>query len=343
MDRIEHWMLTNSQSSVYDAEEKSLLKIMSNIASKINEVIDDYNSIHDDVLQRVTIDDLEKNRHLSKTGDFTGTLNGYPIVSDSTGLSTTVSGHTTEISNLKKIAVNIDSYGAKPNDPTFDNTPIINSAINDISTKYGGGTVVISGLYYFRPTISLKDNVTLMGQNGYLKVMDNSPEYWGAIWCKQHSNMQVLNLNVDQNLIGNPNVDVNIVTKSNPLAIFYVNQSNNVKIEGCKTIGFGVWGITADSTNTNLIVRDNYLQWVQGPSTRTLSGTIKYDNTQMFIDAIGSIVENNTIVCNDFNGMTAIEMHNRNGVANNNTIRGFRTGIILMTTLNAQPDTEKSV
>lgn len=47
-----------------------------------------------------TEDDITTNRKLSATGDFTGMLNGYPIVAAEPGLSSTVAGHTAQLADM---------------------------------------------------------------------------------------------------------------------------------------------------------------------------------------------------------------------------------------------------
>lgn len=230
--------------------------------------------------------------------------------------------------------VNIDSYGAIANDPNVDNTIMINNAINDVYTKYGGGTVVVSNLYYFKPYINLKPNVTLKGSGiACLKVMPGSGNYWSCIYVKNSDNVSVLNLNIDQNVNGNTNTNIDLLKTSNPLACIYINQSKNVRIENNILKSCGIWAIIADKGTEDVYVRKNYVDFVQGNSSNKLDVYAKFDNTRIFIDSKGSLVEDNTVVTNDKGAMTAIEIHNYNGVANRNIISGFRTGVILSSSL----------
>ena len=103
---------------------------------------------------------ITTNRKLSASGDFTGTLNGMPIVQDQTGLSTTVADHDNKISilsaNYNTYDSNIDSNGVytvvdyKRNDGTLymKSTLSNQSGINYLTDTWqfynGLGTIVTS-------------------------------------------------------------------------------------------------------------------------------------------------------------------------------------------------------
>ena len=46
----------------------------------------------------------------------------------------------------------VDDFGAVPNDPTFDNIPIIQEALNTLRLKGGGTLVFPVGTYYVKPS-----------------------------------------------------------------------------------------------------------------------------------------------------------------------------------------------
>jgi len=92
-----------------------------------------------------TITDLTTNRKLSATGDFTGTLGGFPIVYDQTGLASTVAGHTAQLADNAKQMVSVlmppvPMVGGKGDGVNYDSTAIKN--IIAYVASLGGGTVV---------------------------------------------------------------------------------------------------------------------------------------------------------------------------------------------------------
>lgn len=76
----------------------SIYELVSEVLSKQDEIIDRVNELD---LDKEDINDLTNTRKLSASGDFTGTLNGYPISQTDVGLSTTVDGIEISVSSLQ--------------------------------------------------------------------------------------------------------------------------------------------------------------------------------------------------------------------------------------------------
>ena len=77
-------------------------------------------------------------------------------------------------------SINILSVGAVPGDESFDNTPLIQEAVNDLFEKYGGGEVVVpEGEFHLHSPVYLKSNITIRGEGHGSKLTGNNA-FWSS-------------------------------------------------------------------------------------------------------------------------------------------------------------------
>lgn len=236
---------------------------------------------------------------------------------------------TSQLQNVIKNGVNIDQFGAKANEPNFDNRQAFVDAFAYLEAL-GGGVLYVTDLYYTTANIYIPSNTIVDGLNvGEIKIKADTGDYWAVLWVKDVSNVTIRNLRVNQNVSENTSTNIDISELQNPLANIYVNGAENVRIDNCELNICGVWGVIADAHNENISVTNCNVHFIEGHSNYELDEHMKFDNTAVFIDAKTSIVSGNVITTDNYRGESAIEIHRVDGIAEKNTIRGYRTGIIL--------------
>lgn len=237
-----------------------------------------------------------------------------------------------QLQHVVKNGVNIEQFGAVANDPQFDNRQAFVDAFEYIK-GLGGGVLYVTDLYYTTANIYIPSNTIVDGLNvGEIKIKADTGDYWAVLWVKNVSNVIIRNLRVNQNVSKNTATNINLI-EQNPLANIYVNGATNVLIDNCKLNICGVWGIIADAHNENIRVTNCNVHFIEGNSNSDTNAYMKFDNTAVFIDAKTSIVSGNIITTDNYRGESAIELHRVDGIAEKNTIRGYRTGIILVPAL----------
>jgi peptidoglycan/xylan/chitin deacetylase (PgdA/CDA1 family) len=114
LDKINSWYLTGNRVLTNDAEELTGLELVGKTAAKTNEVVEQVNELEGVIPVQVAglAAKITEDRKLSESGDFTGTLNGKPIVESEVGLSTAVSAHAL---NLDKITKDLVTKSVKTN------------------------------------------------------------------------------------------------------------------------------------------------------------------------------------------------------------------------------------
>jgi len=105
MDLINSWILHRVAMVQLDSEELSVLELVAKTADKTNETVVSFNTLdareagHDSSVQG-RIESEITSRGLDDNRDFTGTLNGFPIVQAEAGLATTVQGYLAELDSV---------------------------------------------------------------------------------------------------------------------------------------------------------------------------------------------------------------------------------------------------
>ncbi|MBQ5994882.1 MAG: hypothetical protein IJL63_03370 [Clostridia bacterium] len=90
-------------------------------------------------------------------------------------------------------AYSVTDFGAKPDDPTFDNAEAINRCIDECS-KNGGGIVAVSGGSFTSRTVYLKSNVTLFIEKDSSIIAHESGEGFSdmaLIFAKDAENIEI--------------------------------------------------------------------------------------------------------------------------------------------------------
>ena len=99
----------------------------------------------------------------------------------------------------------VDDFGAVPNDPTFDNIPKIQQALNALRLKGGGTLVFPVGTYYVKPSAtnyvncSWANNITLSGNNATIAIAPDTVEYKQLFLISGHG-LTIENLTFDSNI-----------------------------------------------------------------------------------------------------------------------------------------------
>lgn len=234
-----------------------------------------------------------------------------------------------QLTHIEKNGVNIDQFGAKSNNPNFDNRQAFVDAFAYLESL-GGGVLYVTDLYYTKANIYIPSNTIVDGLNsGEIKIKADTGNYWAVLWVKHVENVIIRNIKINQNVAENTSTNINIGELQNPLANIYVNDAENVLIDNCELNICGVWGVIADAHNENIRVTNCNVHFIEGNSNYSANEYMKFDNTALFLDAKTSIVSGNIITTDNYRGESAIEMHRVDGIAEKNTIRGYRTGIIL--------------
>lgn len=80
-------------------------------------------------------------------------------------VSSSLETNTNELNNNKKYRINAHDLGIVANDTSFDCSDILQSAINNLCSKGGGVIEFPSGVYNFKGTIILRENVEIVGSS----------------------------------------------------------------------------------------------------------------------------------------------------------------------------------
>ncbi|MBG9986355.1 hypothetical protein HZY91_05535 [Facklamia sp. DSM 111018] len=242
--------------------------------------------------------------------------------------------------------VNIKDYGAKFNDPTFDNMPIIQKIQDDLTEK-GGGTIYIpdNGDLYIKPHLKLQSNIHFLGDEtkSTIKLTPDTKNFWTIFLIEHVENISFKNLEINTNKEQRTDYDI----AKEPQMIFSLAESHHIDVENNDLIGNGVW-IYASHINeeidysTELSFNNNIVIWKAGDSSKknNLPKGVSIDNSILYFDALDYDVHNNTFITQDgTKNMTAIEAHGANVEVSNNTIDGFRTGLIVWSLVQNTPRT----
>lgn len=247
----------------------------------------------------------------------------------------------TELSQkAKKKGFNIEDYGAKPNDPTFDCLPKINNAILAAFNAGGGVVEIPANVYYVKPQndkrIELKPNVSIVGcgSQSVIKVMDNVGDYYTVFGQLNNNpserlvNVFVKGFTVDQNSDSNTSCNISM-SNPNPYhrqqVFSFFNFENchikEVNLYTCAMNAITFNGFQNDSKNCS--VKDCYIHFKLGKSSDPW-----YDNTCIYFEChsyigIGNIIESQTTS----QGRGGIELHNGIGIVTDNLIKKMENAI----------------
>lgn len=232
--------------------------------------------------------------------------------------------------------VNIMDFGAKFNDPTFDNMPIISQAQDHVVAN-GGGRIFIpdNGVLYVKPYLKLKAGVRIEGATSrpIIRICPDVTNFYMLFGIEYVDNTAITNVEIDSNFEQRKNYDIS----TSPQILIQLSQANYCEIENNTLRGNGVWifaCFTGGEADYSRFVKfnHNHVIWTAGLSTDKIGPSygVDVDNTTVYWDAIDYEMKNNYIETKDGKkNMTCIEIHGANAVMANNTIVGFRTGVIV--------------
>lgn len=245
-----------------------------------------------------------------------------------------------------QFTVNIADFGAVYDNPTFDNMPII-SAAQDYVAANGGGDIYFPdlGVLYVKPFLKLKKGIRLVGavSRSIIKIAPDVKNFYMLFGIEHVSNCAIVNLEIDSNFENRTGYDIS----TSPQILIQISEADYVDIERNTLKGNGVWifaaftGGTADYSRF-IKFNDNHVIWRGGLSSDKIGPAygVDVDNTTIYWDAIDYEMRNNFIETPDgVKNMTCIEMHGANAILENNTVLGFRTGLIVWSLI---MNTEKS-
>ncbi|QCS52389.1 glycosyl hydrolase family 28-related protein [Priestia flexa] len=234
---------------------------------------------------------------------------------------------------VRDIVVNIKDFGGREDLP--DNAFALQSAIDYLANQnfgtYKGGTVYVPpGTFNVKGkniTISLKSNVNIKGAGkelSKLKIADNTGD-WGYLLIANGyllENVSIKDLCLDCNRN-------NVVTKTerwqySNRVLLNVGEAKNFSLHDCKLISNGIWGFRGFVENGDLFNNDFEFY----PPTYT---NASFDLSTIWIGGKNNRVANNRLTgfwVSNFIPETAIETQGHYTHCINNTIKGYKVGII---------------
>lgn len=235
---------------------------------------------------------------------------------------------------LVDIAINIESFGAKPNDPTFDNVSAIQSAI-DHAYSLGGGTVLIpKGTFWLKSVngiysimIRPRPNVNLVGQGNQsiLKVVDglNTNGTFNVIRHGADDTYSTVDNVMFKDFVIDCNGGNNLVPQGQPnkdnVAIG-IWKGSNILIENVTVMDsagrqcFSFGSNLSPHTIENIVIRNN--RFINNITDLNVYQT---DHSTIYCQANKAIIQGN-LFQNKTNYFTAIENHSSNSIVDGNII-----------------------
>lgn len=237
---------------------------------------------------------------------------------------------------FRQFTVNIADFGAKYDDPTFDNMPII-SAAQDYVAAHGNGDIYFPdlGVLYVKPYLKLKKGIRLVGavSRPIIRVAPDVKNFYMLFGIEYVTHCGVFNLEIDSNFENRTGYDIS----TSPQILIQISDAQYVDIERNTLKGHGVWifaAFTGGNADYSRFIKfnDNHVIWRGGLSSDKIGPAygVDVDNTTIYWDAVDYEMRNNFIETPDGKkNMTCIEMHGANAILENNVIQGFRTGLIV--------------
>ena len=250
---------------------------------------------------------------------------------------------------FRQFTVNIADFGAKYDDPTFDNMPII-SAAQDYVAAHGNGDIYFPdlGVLYVKPYLKLKKGIRLVGavSRPIIRVAPDVKNFYMLFGIEYVSHCGVFNLEIDSNFDNRKGYDIS----ESPQILIQISDAQYVDIERNTLKGHGVWifaAFTGGSADYSRFIKfnDNHVIWRGGLSSDKIGPAygVDVDNTTIYWDAVDYEMRNNFIETPDGKkNMTCIEMHGANAILENNVVQGFRTGLIVWSLI-AHTDNSKHI
>ena len=280
-----------------------------------------------------------------------------PEIIEARNGKTTLAERLTEDSNklelvqtaFRQFTVNIADFGAKYDDPTFDNMPII-SAAQDYVAAHGNGDIYFPdlGVLYVKPYLKLKKGIRLVGavSRPIIRVAPDVKNFYMLFGIEYVSHCGVFNLEIDSNFDNRTGYDIS----ESPQILIQISDAQYVDIERNTLKGHGVWifaAFTGGSADYSRFIKfnDNHVIWRGGLSSDKIGPAygVDVDNTTIYWDAVDYEMRNNFIETPDGKkNMTCIEMHGANAILENNVVQGFRTGLIVWSLI-AHTDNSKHI
>lgn len=306
-----------------------------------------------ELLTQTLLDVIHDTYDYTITSDTYETVSGTLIVDNVRSVNVSLSIKSTN-------NVNIMDHGAVFNDPTFDNKPILESVMADLSST-GGGTIYVpsNGDLYTSENIRMASGIKIVGDptaggisqpGATIKLMPTVTNFWCIFHMDNEQDIELRNIGIDSNIAErkakNTIGDLAILPQ---IAVSTSNDSKNITIENCYFHTNGVWVFASHTGGThprNLKVNNNHIKWTMGYATpdKPFVQGVTVDNTIIYFDAIdyeciGNIIETDTGMAN----MTGIEAHGANGVVRGNKLTNVRTGIIPWNMVNKELDIENKI
>ena len=237
---------------------------------------------------------------------------------------------------FRQFTVNIADFGVVYDDPTFDNMPIISLA-QDYVTAHGNGDIYFPNLgeLFVKPVLKLKSGVNLRGavERPVIKVAPDVKDFYMLFGIENTNHNAITDLTIDANYENRTGYDISV----SPQILIQLTNAEYVDVSRNTLKGHGVWVFavfTGGNSDYSRFVKfnDNHVIWKGGLSTDKIGPAygVDVDNTTVYWDAIDYEMRNNYIQTSDgLKNMTCIEAHGANAVVENNTILGFRTGMIV--------------
>ena len=250
---------------------------------------------------------------------------------------------------FRQFTVNIADFGAKYDDPTFDNMPII-SAAQDYVAAHGNGDIYFPdlGVLYVKPYLKLKKGIRLVGavSRPIIRVAPDVKNFYMLFGIEYVSHCGVFNLEIDSNFDNRKGYDIS----ESPQILIQISDAQYVDIERNTLKGHGVWifaAFTGGNADYSRFIKfnDNHVIWRGGLSSDKIGPAygVDVDNTTIYWDAVDYEMRNNFIETPDGKkNMTCIEMHGANAILENNVVQGFRTGLIVWSLI-AHTDNSKHI
>ena len=243
--------------------------------------------------------------------------------------------------SLENYIVNITQFGPVYDNPTFDNMPIIELAqdyiLNNSPNKKGKIYFPNLGTLYVKPFIKLKSGIELVGHisRPVIKICPDVKDFFMLFGIEHTSHNAITNLTIDSNFENRTDYDISKA----PQILIQLANAEYVDVLNNTLIGHGVWvfaAFTGENTDYSRYIKfnNNHVIWKGGLSSNIMGSSyaVDVDNTTVYFDAMDYEMRDNIIETNDgLKNMTCIEMHGANAIVDNNTIKGFRTGLIVWT------------
>ena len=233
----------------------------------------------------------------------------------------------------------LSDYNIKANDPTFDNSPAILKAEEVALASGENKTLVIpKGVYYISPNLRLKSNVNIIGEGAReaeLKIMPTAKNFWCIIHLDNAQNISIRNIKISSNHVERRRLGNIGDLHTNPqIGISMGTVTRNIYVDNVDMDTNGVWVISAHAGGAhsrNIHITNSDIKWTMGFATpdKPFVEGVTVDNTLIYFDSIGySFVGNTVTTETGYANMTGIEAHGADGLVEDNTFNGVRTGTI---------------